>query len=56
VTAVAPIVYLYPALVVGIGVVAFGEPCGGRRASAVVLGVAGSALLFGSPAGASRAS
>jgi drug/metabolite transporter (DMT)-like permease len=49
VTDVAPLVFLYPAMVALVGIVAFGESRDRRRMLAVALGVAGSACIFGAP-------
>lgn len=51
ITEVAPLVYVYPALVIVIGMVAFRERQGRLGLFAVALAIAGSALIFGVPAG-----
>lgn len=49
VTDVAPLVFLYPAMVALVGVVALGEAHDRRRVLAIALAVAGSACIFGAP-------
>ena len=49
VTLVAPIAYLYPALVALIGAVLFHERLSRTRLAAIVCAIAGSALIFGLP-------
>ena len=51
ITAVAPLVYVYPALVTVIGMLAFKERHGRAALFAVGLALAGSALIFGAPTG-----
>ena len=49
VTDVAPLVFLYPAMVALVGIAALGEAADRRRLLGVALAVAGSACIFGAP-------